>query len=214
MAFYPKTWASWLTGIEAVTLDLTSDEDKISREQMCSFVSQDAADRPVDAFVTVLQWGYGTSARGASRARRILTGGVHDRARSRSLDPSVADKLHASIDPILAGEPRAAYAQLAFGEGKIAGFGPAFFTKWMYAVSSRGDARNPEAMPVLDALVRDWLSREADVHLHYFSAGDYARYVDQLDEWAATKEGLVRTDFELAIFGLERAFRAKAKAAK
>jgi len=214
MIYYPGTWASWLTGIEQVTLDLSADEEEITRDQMCSFVSQNAADRPVDAFVRVFQWGYGTSARGASRARRILTGGVHDRARTRSFDPSVADKLRASIDPILSGEPRAAYAQMASGEGKIAGFGPAFFTKWMYAVSSHGDARNPEALPILDALVRDWLSREAEVHLHYVSATDYTRYVDVLDEWAATREGLVRTDIELAVFRLERAFRKERKAAK
>jgi hypothetical protein len=214
MTYYPKTWASWLTGIDEVTLDLTADVATIDRQGMCSFVSQNVAEHPVDAFVKVFQWGYGTSARGASRARRILTGGVHDRARTRSFDPLVADKLHASIDPILNGGPRAAYAQLASGEGKIAGFGPAFFTKWMYAVSSDGNASNPEALPVLDALVRDWLSREADVHLHYVSATDYARYVDVLDEWAAAGDGLVRTDIELAIFRLERAFRKERKEAK
>ncbi len=158
MTYYPKTWASWLTGIEEVSLDLSENKASITRDEMCAFVSQNAAERPVDAFVTVFQWGYGTSARGARRARLILTGGVHEGVMTRPFDPSVADKLHASIDPILNGQPRAAYAQLASGEGKIAEFGPSFFTKWMYAVSAEGEWRNPRAFPILDEL-EAWLSR-------------------------------------------------------
>jgi hypothetical protein len=202
--YLPWRWAEWLTGIDTVTLPLEDARATITRSEMCTFVDDHVDERPVDALVTVLQWGYGVGGRGPSRARKILTGGVHDAARTRPADPTVATRLAASADTVRTRTPREAYAQMAYGDGKIAGLGPAFFTKWLYAVSAKGDPRNPAALPVLDGLVQNWISRETGNRLRYGRADDYARYVDLLDEWTSLAPQTTRVDVELAIFTLER----------
>lgn len=214
--FYPATWRRWLGdlyGIQPITGD---GKASISRQAICDAVSHYGRTRPADAFITVLQWGFGPGGRGASRARRMLTGGEHDPKLKRAFAPAVEDRLAGSIEPILTGDPSTAYAYFRDVDNAIKGLGPAFFTKWIYAVSARGDWRSPQALPILDDLVQRWLQRETEgrLVLQYGSTSDYIRYVELLDEWAQPEEGLVRVDIESAIFGLEREYRNAARSAK
>ncbi|WP_062301063.1 8-oxoguanine DNA glycosylase OGG fold protein [Demequina subtropica] len=213
MDYIPVRWAEWIDDLGVVTLPMDGPRASIDRAQMCAFVHEHVDARPVDAFVTVLQWGYGTGGRGPSRARKMLTGGLHDAARARAYDPTVADKLAESVAVARTGDPREAYLQLARGSGKISGFGPAFFTKWLYAVSAQGDPRAATALPILDELLQTWIARESGTELRYGDADDYARYVDILDAWAA-EAGAARIDVELAIFTLERERRRAASRAR
>ncbi|WP_062460812.1 8-oxoguanine DNA glycosylase OGG fold protein [Demequina soli] len=210
MDYIPARWAEWLIGLPVSAGLLEGERAKIDRAQLCTFVHESVDTHPVDALVAVYQWGYGTGGRGPSRARKILTGGVHDVARTRAYDPTVAERLADSVTLARSGKPYGAYAQLARGAGRISGFGPAFFTKWLYAVSAQGDPRSSTALPILDSLVQDWIKREAGITLRTGNAKDYAAYVDLLDEWADTTDATVRIDVELAIFALERAHRAAA----
>jgi len=214
--FYPATWRRWLGDLEGIQPISGEGKAFITRQAICDAVSEHGRARPADAFITVLQWGFGPGGRGASRARRMLTGGDHDPRHENGFDATVADRLAGSIDPILTGDPSTAYAYFRGSDTAIKGLGPAFFTKWIYAVSARGEWRSPQALPILDDLVQRWLQRETEgqVVLQYGSTGDYARYVALLDDWAQMEAGLVRVDIESAVFGLEREYRRAARSAK
>lgn len=214
--YYPATWRRWLSDLEGIQPISGEGKASITRQAICDAVSEHGRARPADALIAVLQWGFGPGGRGASRARRMLTGGDHDPRHENAFDATVADRLAGSIAPILTGDPSTAYAYFRDSETSIKGLGPAFFTKWIYAVSARGEWRSPQALPILDDLVQRWLLRETEgqVVLQYGSTRDYARYVELLDEWTQPDQGLVRVDIESAIFGLEREHRQTARSAK
>lgn len=209
--YVPATWERWLTGIPHDPYLVAADSGRIDRAGMCDYVSRVATASPVDAFIRVLQWGYGSSGRGPSRARRMLVGGTYDPKFALKYDASVGERLARSVEAIPQLDPEGAYRHMRSGDGYIRGLGPAFFTKWLYAVSAAGDPRNPLALPVLDNLVQTWLRREEGVKLSYGSASDYATYVALLDEWKSPNDGVERLDVELAIFRLEREHRAAAR---
>lgn len=204
----PPSWERWLGNLDVVEISMEGNRERITRQELCTFVEANAEPRPLDAFVRVLQWGYGNGGRGPSRARKILVGGTHDKAKNLPYLPEVGERLARSIEVIQASNARDSYSFMRHGDGYLKGLGPAFFTKWMYAVSANGDAFNATAFPILDELIQTWVGRETqgEVRLRYGSASDYARYVDLLDHWAETSgpTNLTRIDVEQAIFTLER----------
>lgn len=214
VGYYPETWMRWIGDLSPVSLDQRTGKQDINRAQLCEFVAENLNESPIDALVRTLQWGYGNSARGASRGRAILVGGSKDKDHTKRFDDEVLARLNRSIALIRTGNVGDAYNSLAFGDSRLAGLGPAFFTKWMYVVSADGDGRNPAVMPILDALVRSWIRKHADVSLAYKSTPDYVTYVDLLDSWSDPARDIYRVDVETAIFQLERQSREMPKAGK
>ena len=98
-------------------------------------------------------------------------------------------------------DPAMVPVDVAFG--LIGGLGAAFFTKWLYFITARGDAASVSAAPVLDVLVISWLASHGGPALRAGYTDDYARYVETLKSWGAP-HGLTPVDVEERIFGLIR----------
>jgi len=73
------------------------------------------------------------------------------------MSDAVVDKLAQSVTIALRDGAVEGYRLVNNTDGKVAGLGPAFFTKWRYFVTARGDASSRVAAPVLDVLVLTWL---------------------------------------------------------
>lgn len=160
----------------------------------------------VPAFVTAMIWGHGASNYGPFRTADILTA-VGDPLRA-NISNAVLDRLHESIQ-------RARHEGAVEGfrylnnQGHIKGLGPAFFTKWLYFVTARGQERSAQAAPVLDQLVTSWLKCEAHIQLRTAKTPDYQRYVELLREWGQPHQ-LTPVEVEERIFRLIRSDGASA----
>lgn len=210
MDFNPAKWRKSVGDLAGVTLDFEALSNPISRADLCGFVDAQLNARKVtDAFVAVMIWGYGKSARGRSRTRLILTGGERDGKQRNAVDDSVVARLTESArlaraDVSFEDAARDAYFFLNNrDEGGIKQLGPSFFTKWLYATSSRGDCDNPQAAPILDRVVRRWMNSQANANLRRGKTDDYVRYTELLKAWGGDLRTPAQT--EQAIFEFARA---------
>lgn len=154
----------------------------------------------VPAFVVTMIWGHGSANYGPYRTARILSDAGNpgdDRAAGVA-----AGKLTESIRHARGGGPVEGYRYLN-NDGRINWLGPAFFTKWLYLITARGDARSAQAAPVLDGLITKWMDTEANIHLRYRRTPDYQRYVETLHAWGEPHR-LKPVDVEERIFRLIR----------
>jgi len=205
--YYESTWSRHFQGMGLVETVETRFRTTITRASMCARVDDTWDEAPIDAFLCVMQWGYGPQARGAARTAGILGRDLDQSRRSAHL-AHVGESLRASAIRARAGDARGAYAALAVGgDNKIDGLGSAFFTKWLYATSSRGDVTSPDALPILDSVVSAWMNRNTGTKFGTEDADAYVEYVATLRRWSASLTGnSARTAAQLEheIFALAR----------
>lgn len=142
-------------------------------------------------------WGHGLSNYGAYRTARVLT--TQKNPKGAPLSDAVAGRLSESVNIARGQGPVEAFRYLNNRPGKVAGLGPAFFTKWLFFTTARGDTTSLHAAPVLDELVVNWLRRQAHISLRPGRTDDYARYIGVLTEWGKP-HGLTPAQVEERIF--------------
>jgi len=180
--FRPGTWRPWLehdgTAV-AVLTDYSGDEipnrGQVSRADLSQLSQRiDATDRDslVRLFVATMLWGSGTS---NGRAPRYTAAALKD----ERLVPSLLETRQMILD----GSPGEAYVSF-----HCDGVGPAFFTKWFWAV---GLGQNLEPTPlILDARVwaslgaLGWDSREAAGSRRWRQR--YVAYLDAMQKWSGS----------------------------
>lgn len=181
-AYKADTWRKWLGHLDGVDSFLARLPDRLDRRAVAQIVEDNATTSPVGSFAASMVWGHGNSGYGAHRTAAILQ---NDRSQGAPLSNAVVSKLEQSIEVSRAQGAVEGYRYLNNrSRGKIAGLGPAFFTKWLFFVTARGDVESDNAAPVLDKLVIDWMNRNG-VSLRAGQTADYQRYVDTLREWGA-----------------------------
>lgn len=179
---WPKDrWIRWFDGHDGVREVLQGLEDSIDRRRGVELIQGLLAREDVaPAFVVAMVWGHGWSGYGPYRSAAVLT--ASRRPSGRSLDRAVVTRLEESAR--LAREEGGASAfRYLSNEGRIAGLGSAFFTKWLYFASAADGPNSSSAAPVLDRLVLDWLKSVANVRLRAGRTRDYERFVDLLRLW-------------------------------
>ena len=143
------------------------------------------------AFIASMIWGYGPIGYGAWRTKRVLDS-----------TPSASDRL-ADVANAVAVDGAAA----GFRAMRDIGFkylGVAFGTKYLYFVScAHAPIRDGkrDVAPVLDDVVRRWMSRNAGVRLRIdtWNLNDYVLYLELLDSWG-NQLGLPRDRVEELIY--------------
>lgn len=179
--FRPGTWQRWMDGSPAamkvvdgyVTAD-SSAGGRISRADLASLaatIDDEDHDSLVQLFVATMIWGSGTS---NGRGPRNTAAALGD----ERLVPSLVD----SRQLILDNKPAEAYTSF-----RSRGVGPAFFTKWFWAV---GLDRQLDPTPlILDARV--WASLKALGWDSRRAAGSarrakrYTAYLESMERWTA-----------------------------
>ncbi len=174
-------WIRWFDGHDRVREVLQGLEGTIDRRRGVEVIQRLLAQKGVaSAFVVAMVWGHGWNGYGPYRTAAVLT--AHRQPRGSSLDPGVVTKLDESARLAREEGGVSAFRYLS-NEGRIAGLGSAFFTKWLYFASAADGPNSSSAAPVLDRLVLDWLRSAADVRLRPGRTSDYGRYVDLLQSW-------------------------------
>lgn len=196
-----SAWLRWTDDLHNVEQTIKALPDAIDRALVAGRVDDLVSQGDVvPAFVVAMMWGHGMSNYGPARTARILTGsGADVEAASGS---NAGEKLAESVRRARDQGPVEGFRYLN-NSGHLKGLGPAFFTKWLYFVTARGQARSEDAAPVLDALIIRWLKQNADTRLRYGKTPDYQRYVELLEAWGAP-HGRTRAEVEEHIFRLIR----------
>jgi hypothetical protein len=189
----PARWnrSSWTSTFPEHAEWLTDLPNPISRDDARRLTDAAAPDGAIQAFLTSMIWGYGPVGYGPWRTKRVLDSNEQ------------------------AGERLAEVAQTIAAEGALEGFrniaanplkhlGVAFGTKYLYFVSlaqPNGIENGAAIAPVLDDVVRRWIAANAGVPLriHCWSAKDYERFLNLLDQWGASLH-LRRDEVEELIF--------------
>ncbi|MFE3173936.1 hypothetical protein ACFXPA_42440 [Amycolatopsis sp. NPDC059090] len=137
------------------------------------------------AFLAAMIWGYGRVGYGPWRTARVLTENPH--AVDRLAEAAVVAREHGGL---------AAFRDLA--EKPLRYLGVAFGTKYLRFVTA---ARSSDRAPILDAVVRRWVSTHTGQHLMIdaWRPAVYEKYVGLLTSWAA-ELGLATDTVEELIF--------------
>lgn len=179
---------------------LDSLPDHVDRNVIRDVVStQLAHDHVLPAFVSAMVWGYGDRGYGPTRVRWILTGlkaGAYD----APVQDAVTILLRTAANTVRAQGPVEGFRYMN-NAGRIKHLASAFFTKWLYFSSALRNADDPNAAPILDKQVHDWLEREALISLNIHRTEDYQRYLEILTGWGADFDRNP-VQVEKAIFGL------------
>lgn len=181
------SWVGYLTGVSEHVAPEALPE-KVDREVVADRVERLVFTETAAAFTIAMIWGHGLANYGPYRAARILTAATRPVKRTEpdpercAAAPVVIERLEESarrarVDPV------EGFRFLSSRDGKIRGLGPAFFTKWLYFATARGQARHPEAAPILDRLVQRWMREEARIDLSLHATDSYRRYVETLRDW-------------------------------
>lgn len=176
--------------------------DRVDRDLIGRVVQHELrAGRVLSAFIPAMVWGWGTtSGLGALRTRWVLTGIGEKRAIGQPVLPSVSERLLAGSEIARQDEAVEAFRLMNNG-GHIKYLGSSYFTKWIYFSSALSGPDDPEAAPILDDTITDWLNEETPLTFDRGKTASYAEYVDLLDCWGS-KYGLTRVQVETAIFRL------------
>lgn len=200
--YQKRRWLQWLGHLEGVSEALSPLPDELDRAGAASAVTTLIPNSIPAAFTVSMIWGHGTSHYGPYRTACILTGTKKPQEAKTAGD--VTDQLTTSVEVARRDGAVAGFRYLNRHPGKVVGLGPAFFTKWLYFITTQGDPLNTQAAPVLDRLVIRWLGGKG-VHLRPGYTADYDSYVALLRAWgdryklgpAAVEErifGLIRSD--------------------
>jgi hypothetical protein len=146
----------------------------------------ESANAAVEAFLAAMIWGYGSIGYGPFRIHRALTE-----------SPEAGQRLWRVARTLAEAGPLPAYERLG-GDSRLVGLGPAFGTKYLYFTQPREAA---SMALILDRLVARWLDREAGITINPipWSVRTYRRYLDHMQEWAATL-GCRPDDLEYGMF--------------
>jgi hypothetical protein len=155
--------------------------------------------RVLPAFVSAMVWGYGDAGYGATRVRWVLTGVKAD-AHNAAVRGDVAGLLRTAAEVVRAQGPVEGFRYMN-NAGRIKYLASAFFTKWLYFASALTSADDPNAAPILDKQVHDWLKQHASMTFDISRSPDYQRYFDVLTVWGENC-GRTPVQVEKAIFGL------------
>lgn len=200
-AYDRKAWLRGLGHFPGVETAINGLPAAVDRAIIASTVEELLRDdRVVPAFVTAMIWGHGRANYGPSRTAKLLKGaGTH---RADAASESVAGKLAESVLRARGDGPVEGFRYLN-NQGHIKGLGPAFFTKWLYFVTARGQEHSAQAAPVLDALIINWLRTEANLRIRYGKTPGYEHYLETLHAWGQPHQ-LTPVEVEERIFRLIR----------
>jgi len=199
-AFSRERWLAWTEPLDGVSAVVESLPGSVDRGTAARVVEELLPSNVAGAFTVTMIWGHGPSGYGPFRTARVLSGAKQPKG--VGLSDAVVQRLAESAEIGRRDGAVEGYRFLNNRAGKIAGLGPAFFTKWLYFATARGDATGPAAAPVLDVLVMTWL-RARGVHLRTGYTDDYAHYVDTLRAWGEPHD-LAPAQVEERIFRLIR----------
>ena len=199
-AYPAERWREWTGHLDGNRAMLDALPTAVDRTTTANLVEDLLPDDVTAAFTVAMIWGHGGSGYGPYRTAKILTGGALS-PKAAPVAPATRERLAKSAEIARDRGAVAGYRVLNNQPGKVAGLGPAFFTKWLYFTTARGDLRTATAAPVLDALVISWLASNAGLLLRAGCTDDYARYVETLMTWGAP-HGLSASEVEERIFGL------------
>lgn len=199
---YPlERWKKWTQSIDGVSPVLDNLPERLNRSDAAKIIEDLTPTNLAGAFTTAMVWGHGDSGYGPYRTAAVLTGSRSPRG--QNLSSEVEDRLRDSVEVARAQGAVEGYRLLKNTAGKIKGLGPAFFTKWLYFVTARGNEHAESAAPILDALVISWLSNNANVGIRAGYTDEYARYIELLNSWGQP-HGLSAVQVEESIFRLIR----------
>jgi hypothetical protein len=85
--------------------------------------------------------------------------------------------------------------------GKVAYLGGAFFTKWLYFTTAVDGIADPNAAPIFDARVANWLRAQRLASLRVYKTPDYEQYLELLKDWGQ-RTGYAPAQVEAGIFHL------------
>jgi hypothetical protein len=200
---FPWKPAGWLTemhDLPEVQHMLGGLPDKVDRTQIRETVLAElAAGRVLSAFVSAMVWGHGDTGYGATRVRWVLTG-VKAHAHDAPVRKDVAGLLGTAADVVRTDGPVEGFRYMS-NAGRIKHLASAFFTKWLYFSSAVSDPDDPNAAPILDKRVHDWLENRAGMTLEISRTTEYQRYLDVITGWG-DRFSRTPVQVEKAIFGL------------
>lgn len=180
--FNQDHWLRWVGHLDGVDSALKILPAAVDRRTVARTVESIVDDNPAGAFVISMVWGHGRTGYGPSRTATILHG---NRTGGRQpLDPTAVDRLRSSAKVARELGAVEGFRYLNNRPGKLAGLGPAFFTKWLFFVTARGDVESESAAPILDRLVIKWMASNG-IPLRSAQTSDYARYVELLRSWGS-----------------------------
>lgn len=196
-AYSIRQWREWVGHLAGVSEALDELPAAIDRRGAAVLINALLPTNVAGAFTVAMIWGHGLSNYGAYRTACILT--AQKKPKGAPMSDAVAGRLSESVDIARVQGPVEGYRYLNNRPGKVAGLGPAFFTKWLFFITAWGDATSLHAAPVLDELVINWLRRQAHISLRPGRTDDYARYIGVLEEWGKP-HGLTPAQVEERIF--------------
>lgn len=195
-----SAWTAAMHDLPDVQQVLDSLPDRVDRDSIREVVTaQLEAGGVLPAFASAMVWGYGDSGYGPTRVRWVLTGAKAGAAEA-PVRADIAELLRTAAETVRAQGPVEGFSYMN-NAGRIKHLAAAFFTKWLYFASATTSADDPNAAPILDKQVHDWLQREAGISVNIHRTPDYQRYLETLKAWGSA---YARTpvQVEKAIFGL------------
>lgn len=198
------SWLRWLGHIDSLAESIEDLPQQMDRLDVAQFVTANLKTDTASAFVAAMMWGHGSSGYGPYRTAYVLTG---SRAfHGANISEQSVRRLEKASEIATQDGPVAGYYYLN-NEGKIAGLGPAFFTKWLYFVTTENGRNVDNTAAVLDQLVMRWLRDNGGPRLRYAKTPSYEKYIDLLRQWGksrSTGNPLPPADVEERIFRLIR----------
>lgn len=148
--FFPEHWRSRWPGHLPLPAALDSSERRrrINRSELFAMAEKVSTSEDVlNLYVSVCAWGTGPQAQRVARVVKPLH------------EDGALDTLERSFHTARSLDPIEAYRRLKVtGEDRIKGFGPAFFTKWLYFAAYDDPTRTQQIRPlILDARVANAL---------------------------------------------------------
>lgn len=198
--WHPQPWKDHMSDGPEIIDVLGRMPERVDRNSTRELVLTElAAGRTLAAFVAAMVWGYGTTGYGPVRTRWILTG--------TKVTPLEAPLLRSVSERLSAGavfvRKNGAVEGFRFmnNDNRIKHLGAAYFTKWLYFVSAVESSDDPDAAPILDAQVAQWLFAETGLPFETGKTKPYERYVALLSAWGA-EYNRTPVQVEKTIFGL------------
>ena len=178
----------WLSKIPEYSELIRNLPESLEREHVRR-MAMHAADHEAGAahaFIAAMAWGFGMSGYGPWRTRRMLDN-----------TPQALQHLRQAATTVRGAGAIAGYRYLA-NEGRIAGLGPAFGTKFLYFIPQA--VSGPHAL-IHDAVVTAAICSHGGPHLspRAWSTLTYETFLGQLGSWSAVV-GVEPTDLEMILF--------------
>jgi hypothetical protein len=193
-------WREMMHDLPAVLQVLNELPERVDRSLVRKVVLTELdGGRILPAFVSAMVWGHGDTGYGPTRVRWVLTG-VKTDTLTAPVRADVASLLQSGVETVRAQGPVEGFRHMN-NAGRIKYLGGAFFTKWLYFTSALTSPDDPNAAPILDKQVHDWLEQHAGLRLDIDRTPDYERYIEVLTAWGDTR-GRTPVQVEKAIFGL------------